>query len=243
MRAILSFFLLYCFSSYAAAPLTHVYFAETWMKSIADISSMNGQEFMVGNLFPDIQYIANVSRDDTHVKQVELIDVLNSETPFKAGVLFHAYVDEMRESYAQKWKIYDEVAHIADGHEAMQLIKFIEDEILYEKINHTFCIDSLYLIYPEETEMVSYSKVFCWHKLLVKYFQQPPKVSIQYLAGSFWRCIAPGYLATWNQHFDELLQNEKIRSYVYDFVQSLSEEIRREAIRLKFNYLARAAEK
>lgn len=113
--------ILLCQVGWAAAPLTHAYLAHYW-------PSGDPEAFLVGTLFPDIRYLGVIEREETHFTQVSISDVAEESDPFTAGMLFHSYVDLVREEHMIESGIY---AHLPNHPMLAQAMKFAEDKILF----------------------------------------------------------------------------------------------------------------
>ena len=85
------------------------------------------KEFIFGTSFPDIRYLKVVSRTETHFTNVSLQDILQEKNSFKAGMVFHSFVDERREAYVVENHFYKKIPNFKFS---SQSLKFAEDEIL-----------------------------------------------------------------------------------------------------------------
>lgn len=84
MKILKLFCFLICFlfiSLEAAAPNTHVYFAQQWI-DIHQMPEEDQNAFIIGTLFPDIRYLGTISRDKTHEKGVTPEKILVRKTLF-----------------------------------------------------------------------------------------------------------------------------------------------------------------
>jgi hypothetical protein len=73
-------------------PVTHILTAEIYYNGF--FSHLDHKAFIIGTCFPDIRYPARLDRKSTHIKHLPLSDI-QSQPAFRAGLLFHSYVDEM----------------------------------------------------------------------------------------------------------------------------------------------------
>src|SRR5581483_3187092 len=119
-----------------AAPITHIMLALQILSLLP--THFDYKEFLVGTSFPDIRYAAKLDRKLTHIEPVSWTDVLQAETAFHAGMLFHNLVDILRVKYFE--------SHFYNRIDAQKyspsFIKFFplamkkaEDEILYSLAN------------------------------------------------------------------------------------------------------------
>ncbi len=159
----------------SAAPVVHAYCAEMYFTYCRPNYSLKQREaFMRGTLFPDIRYIASISRTETHTKNVTLEEVTSSKNPFTAGMLFHSYIDEQREALAQQVGIYDHLTNIPKRHKAA-LLKIIEDQLIYAKLNVPMVRKALRTFSAEERQhKVKIPTIMLWHRLLTNYLKQSP---------------------------------------------------------------------
>ena len=159
----------------AAAPVMHCLLAQEYLN--AHKSHYRPQEryaFLRGTLFPDIRYIANISRARTHDKDVTLDAIHHCSDPFTAGKLFHTYVDEQRERIAQREGAYDLVNTLPHRQQGV-FLKALEDECLYNKFNKEEVLTALKAIDPgEQTFGIPLYKIRAWHKHLIIYMKQSP---------------------------------------------------------------------
>lgn len=164
------------FSSYiqGAAPATHVYFAEQYLRICKpSYTAKEKASFIRGTLFPDIRYLARIARTKTHVKGVSLQEIKNTKDPFVAGKLFHSYVDEQREIVAQREKIYDHFALF--GRHKSRFLKILEDELYYPKIDRLATLEALNSYDATEKKSgVPFYTVKAWHRHLRTYLKQSP---------------------------------------------------------------------
>jgi hypothetical protein len=88
--------------------------------------------FLAGTSFPDIRNTTpDVSRATTHHSNARgLPPVLSAKTPFEAGRLFHVFIDREREKHMREHNAY---RFLGNGPLRTQLLKIIEDHILFEK--------------------------------------------------------------------------------------------------------------
>ncbi|NGX42372.1 MAG: hypothetical protein K940chlam7_00652 [Chlamydiae bacterium] len=169
------------FSLEAAAPGSHLFFAEWWIDANGIFDQNCRDEFIIGNLFPDIRYLGTVKRRMTHVKGVNKDDIKNADSYFRAGILLHSFVDEEREKFVKKYKIFKKLDFIPKKGRVF-FLKLLEDEILWENINLPQAQSALESIYPEEADTgVDLETINEWHSLMIDYFKQKPSVLLKNL--------------------------------------------------------------
>jgi hypothetical protein len=166
-------FILFSSQSIAAGPITHAYLAQKWIKSHEHFSQQEEESFMRGTLFPDIRYLGIITREDTHYNGVTLEGLLQDKSPFSKGKKLHSFVDEKREEFVVKSKIYDKIKTVPEEYRGT-FLKFLEDEVLYQKGNWEKI--RLSLGATDETELVKIEKehIIRWHQMTQEAFCAPP---------------------------------------------------------------------
>ena len=155
--------LLICFHLSAAGPFFHLYLADQWCD---EFSVENRAEFCVGTLFPDIRYVADIPRSNTHHVDVSVVDIATAKTPFIAGAKLHCLVDEVRERLVIASGAYRLVEGYADDH-LSTLLKLVEDEILFNEMNTTVYPPYFREIPLEELEQgIAEEDVEKWHRFV-----------------------------------------------------------------------------
>lgn len=173
-----------CFFAHlsGAAPITHFYTADLWLEKnpVATESAQNA--FFVGCLFPDIRYLGTISRHETHEKDVTAKKIRNTVSPFRAGMLHHAMVDERREHYIKKNNTMRSLNKIPKKMQVL-FLKLLEDEVLWVQELGTRAQEALAVIEEEEVLIgVELSTVELWHETMIKYFNQRPSDFLKALA-------------------------------------------------------------
>jgi len=153
-----------------AAPIGHIYLALQLLNG--PLKDVNHQEFLIGTSFPDIRYPAHLPREKTHWPNIELEMIFMEKSPFKQGVLFHSFVDQKREIYMREQQIeclLPSLPHL-NG-----ILKGLEDQLLYPKINDKKFIRLFDEIIIQELEIVKNKKIIEeWHTQLQNYFFYGP---------------------------------------------------------------------
>lgn len=151
-----------------AAPIAHVFLAVQMLAGPFK-GFFNEKEFIVGTSFPDIQYLKVVNRAQTHVARVALEDIRREKDSFKAGLLFHSFVDEQREAYVVANKLY---AKLSSFRFTTQSLKFAEDEILksfFDSKRYQSYFDTI--LAGEKTYAIPQEQIKQWHLFLQDYFR------------------------------------------------------------------------
>lgn len=173
-------------NSHSAAPATHVFFAELYFKICKPhYTEKEKAAFIRGTLFPDIRYLANIPREKTHAEDVSLKKIVGMKSPYRAGKLFHSFVDNQRAQVVKREKI-DKLLHVEGmGKKTIAallpknlqatFIKVVEDELCFKKIDNEMVRRALVNFDPEEkNEGIPYATLREWHGYLRNYFKQSP---------------------------------------------------------------------
>lgn len=219
MRFIL--FLLPCLLN-AAAPLTHLVLAQEFLKQTPFLQEAEIKPFLVGNVFPDIRYLGEISREETHEKEITLDDIFNAPSPFIAGMRLHALVDVFREDMVVYWNIYDLIE--GESHPAT-LLKLIEDEILYEMVETQNFIPLFDEILTDELAWkVSLLTHHKWHYFLQRYLGKKPSQILVDLAERDmpYFNIPAETIRVWSTLVPQLAENEDLRNYVKVLMETFS---------------------
>jgi len=149
-----------------AAPIAHIFLALQML--IGPFKGLfNEKEFIVGTSFPDIRYLKVIARDETHFEHVTLEDIMQEKNSFKAGMLFHSFVDEQREEYIVAQGFYKK---LADFKFVTQALKFAEDEILrqfFDAAPYLFYFNEI--IAEEKAFNIAEKDIKRWHIFLKEY--------------------------------------------------------------------------
>jgi hypothetical protein len=221
MKALFFSIFLFASSLTAAGPITHVVLAERYFIYQAAFSGER-DEFLRGTLFPDIRYIAQIARSDTHEKGVPLASI-KTQTPFIAGEKFHAYVDEERERFAASSGI---SRHIAFRYriprvELDTFLKLVEDEILYSGFDEGSISPALFHVSSEEhSGPIPFAQVIKYHFFLSAYFSVPPHQTLDNLIALKKGFFNVPYEITlvWKERLPRVTQDPRVRQYVVNLL-------------------------
>jgi hypothetical protein len=154
-------------------PATHILTAETAYP--AHFSHLEHADFVLGTVFPDIRYPAKIDRDLTHVHEVTLGE-MGQQSPFRAGLLFHTYVDDFWNQYIRNYagELFAVIPHTRP---AFHALKILQDIYLYNEFDRwAEVVVWLDTILPEElTFGASEDLVRHWHKMLQSLLTHPPE--------------------------------------------------------------------
>lgn len=241
-----------------AGPIAHVMLALSILPKLLPeqdaktliLTDKNIKEFVLGSTFPDIRYITkNIKREDTHFKNITLEIVrekIRENKFFQAGVIFHSFVDELRDKYMNKKNVYKIMPR---SENAVRAIKFLEDNILYKKIqNKNQVIKYFDTILDEELKFytsegcIYKSDVKNWHKLMQTYFEKEmdpqhrlvcylllkypkiPKIIIKLIAYlAFWLKILPKNFVKIIEVIGECEKNERLIKIINNFYDNFEQ--------------------
>lgn len=149
-----------------AAPVAHI-----WLALVVLAGPLHNKfeqaPFIVGTSFPDIRYLKCVQREETHRKNVTWQAIAQEEDAFRAGVLFHCFVDEVREKYIVKNKIYEKLPSFKF---ISQTLKIAEDEWLRSTIQtHSYSSYFDTIFEGERLYGISDENIEQWHTFLREY--------------------------------------------------------------------------
>lgn len=215
MKKIFYFLILLSCKIFAAGPMTHLYFAERWCEIHGIYDEGVKRDFVLGNLFPDIRYIAHIPREWTHPIVYSADDIHMSVTPFEAGMKLHALVDEVREAIVEESGIYGYVMLYAQGYPAT-LLKFIEEEVLAEFFDGRGYGDYFDWVIEEELLFgLEQDTVLEWHSLIKSCMRARPSWLLWFASYKDEMFGIPGaVLSDWSYLIPELAQQPIFRNHV-----------------------------
>lgn len=210
-----------------AGPVTHIVLALHILHLLP--THIDIPTFIVGTSFPDIRYLAGLSREATHIEQVSWDDVCNEPCSFRAGMLFHNLVDIIRLEQFEG-DFYDRMS--PDLYSATYrylfpiILKTAEDAWLYRKVNNWQTISSYFdCIYQEELDFEVDSIIIRdWHERIQKYILQEPD------ADSIAQFVLPNIINNYRFNLDSALAlllylpifNNKISSFYATFIDYIT---------------------
>lgn len=167
----------------AAGPMTHVYLGLKWLDVYgSEYDEQQRQAFLIGTVFPDIRYIARVSRNVTHTKNVHLQDVLQAKSEFDQGVKFHSYVDNERFEFLKRHPIQKKISTLKEPHKSIY-VKLVEDQMIYPKADWRFMKQTLFSPVAEEKQYdIDFGTITQWHMGLSYYFSMLPSSILSQIA-------------------------------------------------------------
>ncbi len=121
--------LFYPWAIFAASALFHVVIADKWLAAFEDYNEEEKSAFFQGTLFPDIRYIAGLSREATHEYGYTVEQIRSIPDPFLKGMRVHVFVDEIRLNFFKTQDLRNILDQITG--DKILCLKFLEDEVLY----------------------------------------------------------------------------------------------------------------
>jgi len=193
-------------------PVTHVLTAEIFYDGF--FSHLDLKEFIIGTCFPDIRYPARLNRKSTHIKHLPLSEI-QSQPSFRAGLLFHSYVDEMWNALIleKNAHIFEEIPH---DQPMIHTMKILQDKFLYDRIEGWDRIaDYFGSPLPEEgTYGASEGMIQRWHNLLANYLRKPPVIQdLDMLSIS----LSPEMIAKIRTYYLAFQNNSKLTRVLSDY--------------------------
>jgi len=213
---------------HAAGQIIHLYLAQRWYQITHYTETNFCQSFAIGTLFSDIRYlIPTINRQQTHSKasldRVYLYSERalkgNSYYAFVAGMVFHSFIDYLREGFVVKNKVYDLLkSKGALEKEIETFLKRIEDELFFDMTARDATIINLREISAEEIYCVqqhvqSTEILIKWHENLVRFLTN--KVS-ELFAGcvsektSIYKHIPCELQVIWSELLPQLLHDPEV---------------------------------
>lgn len=220
-----------------AAPIAHIFLALQILAGPLK-GRFDEKEFLIGTSFPDIRYLKLIERADTHFHGVTLEDIKKEKDSFRAGMLFHSFVDEKREEYIEKNKIYERLPKFRF---TTQSLKFAEDKILRSQFDVKRY--EAYFNEPlaqERAFNISDANITRWHDFLKGYFAKD--ISCRDLTMRYFDLHEPNswffkrWLVAWyyarkiNSVVNDIVDNteyrdvkEKIKDFYINFTNGLND--------------------
>lgn len=160
-----------------AMQITHIVTADKLFDNY--FRHFNKKEFYIGTVFPDIRYLGDVSRHETHNYELCLHDVIQETDSFVAGMKFHSLIDLVREDFVSQEGIYELFEADTDKY---SVPKLLEDELLYSKVNDWSAVAAFLTdILPQEASYpIPHDNLEKWHINIHRYVAQPPTDETRY---------------------------------------------------------------
>lgn len=154
-----------------AGPVTHIVLA---LQALALMPDKNPQEFIIGTSFPDIRYLGVISREQTHFNNspISFDEVKREQDSFKAGMMFHVLVDQVREQEVIKQGLY---GMIPRSTYAGSVLKLNEDILLHKYLQDLPLICSYFdtVLDQERAFGVDQQYLRAWHRMIQQFLRNP----------------------------------------------------------------------
>lgn len=210
---------------FSAGPLTHALMAQKFLAIYQPLSHEDGLDFIHGTLFPDIYYLKTTPRERTHYRAVTIDRVLKASSPFHAGVLFHAWVDERRALWLKSSTI-QSFLHDLPEESKNFFLKLLEDEILYPHVDRDVVDHALERPSNEALPLVSQDELDTWHMLMGQYFSFRPYAIVKMVSVmkdvDFFG-ISHDLLPRWGRSLSHLKSDKKVQQEVEAMLAFLEE--------------------
>lgn len=205
----------------AVGAITQVKLIEIWCNCFEEkYTQKEKQQFILGALFKNIEYLNDISHSIVWKKGVTLKDVYNARSAFEAGEKFSSYVHEKKLSIVKRWGIEQLITGISP--EFIQLfLSLLEDETVHSVRVCMPAVSALSGISEEEILTgINIEQLVVWHGILYKYFKGKPSESLLLLKHDN-RIRFPELdqtIDTWCQALVFFGANKKIQNYVNDML-------------------------
>jgi hypothetical protein len=223
----LIFLIIVPFLSFAAGPIEHAFLSKMLFEKHPKYTCEERHAFIVGTLFPDIRYLGEAARHETHYHEMSLEEVLREPSPFLAGVKFHSYVDIERENFIRSHGIYHKIQFLSPEN-TCTFLKFLEDEIIYHQSSWHECSLALQTIYPEEYNWGMEEKsLTMWHKMLTALFATSPNqmFSMLHLMGQGVLHISAQEVTEWNHLMKPTAYSDDFQDYMEKLISFFDKKL------------------
>jgi len=146
-------------------PIGHIFLA---LQVLAGpLQHFDKQQFIIGTSFPDIRYLGSINRNHTHFKGTTFPMIKTEPNAFRAGMLFHSFVDEKHAAYIKEQKL---LSYIPKTSYKTILLKIAEDKVLIPYLDHEEYVAYFDTILLEETTFgIPMDDITRWHAILQTY--------------------------------------------------------------------------
>lgn len=154
------------------APISHIFLALHVL--VGSLQNVDRHSFILGTSFPDIRYLGVIDRRKTHLSPVSFDLIKQEKDSFRAGMMFHALVDQVHEQYMQKHDVYDQI-HSCLSHFKGQLLKLAADRIIHQHFQMTPYLTCFDMVTEEEKVFgIQENNIHLWHDILQFYCADGP---------------------------------------------------------------------
>ncbi len=151
------------------SPISHLVYARKYLDRHHRVDEA---AFIAGSVFPDIRYLADIDRSQTHSpNKITPAMVKNELDGWTAGTYHHNVVDDTWNAYVEK-----NAPEVFANPVATQALKMLEDEFLYPEIPDWLPVRVALRVVPtEEHGLIAPAVGLKWHSLLNKLVVAPPQ--------------------------------------------------------------------
>lgn len=212
----------YCFAS---LPVAHVIVASIWAEQREEYDNKEMQELMIGTVFPDIRYLGELQRVQTHPANVDLNDIIEADTPFAKGVYLHAFLDQQRRLYIEKKQTLSLLSYLLPDlilENPDTFLKLVEDAWLYQEYYDPSWHRLFSRTCPEQIERgSSVYNAMRWNMIVSHYLREGPDRlvwQLSLLGKGFLGC--PDYLVTcWSKQLYLAQKTELFKEHTEGLIQ------------------------
>lgn len=214
----------------AAGPVTHVLLADMWLDTCGKHYTEDERRiFLVGTLYPDIRYLAELPRTATHLSKVNLKEIAQEPDIFKAGSMFHSWVDNAREYYlkSRKGKVLSGLKGIS-SFLASNYLKWLEDEIYFPLHSWSDVIDDLKTVSKGEKQGgLAYKILEEWNKLLIEQLTYSPSTFFERIGKKDGRLfeLPAGTVKQWSTSLKKYAQDQFYKDYAQELLAFFKQEM------------------
>lgn len=158
-----------------AAPITLIVLALQLLNG--PLQHHDKQQFVVGACFPDISHLGCIAEEKTHIKKVSWQSIVEEPSSFKAGMKFHTLSAKLREEFVEQ---HDMLSHLSYIPYKASLLKFIEDTILYAKVDDWQTVAHYFedVLEEELAFGIERKEIMRWHTIIKQYCHTEPNVKM-----------------------------------------------------------------
>ncbi|MBS0186363.1 MAG: hypothetical protein JSS34_08635 [Proteobacteria bacterium] len=220
-------------SSFAAGQFMHVHLADLWLQIQKwEYTPDQRQAFILGTLFPDIRYLGDIKREETHEKSLSRKDIeVQKGNPFEAGRKLHVWINLIREQFVEKYGIYEKFPKALFSNRA-HFLKFLEDEFIWAKIDQKFIRETLtHLEWVDQKFNIKPSMLQKWYvNILLPYLTRPPSQTFSSLvqkdADVFFN-ISKEEIMRWNRLLPSLKEDPTLRYYMAQLLEYMKKSFKK----------------
>lgn len=207
-----------------AGPVTHIIFALLMLPLLPP--DMDKQAFIIGTSFPDIRYMAGISRAATHIEPVSWDAIVNEPSAFRAGMMLHNLVDNVRIMHLEHY-FYD-ITQLEQYTPAYIKLFPLMQKTAEDAYYYRYCtadrwqeVSSYFdTVYQEELDFgIDEAVLRQWHTMIQTYIAQEPtpRIIAEFCANSGNDLYAFCTEVDLDQYFNELHATSKFADVIDTF--------------------------